>query len=331
MLAALVCDSCGGHMAPWLTFPIDAKKNEPTPFSAVARCQDCGLGALSPLPDAGSIPGLYALDDYYTHGETHMPERASSFAEKVLTKLAWLADRSRPFEPEQIARRLPTTARICDLGCGHAEYLRRFKELGFDVIGVDPDAAARKQAAAFGVTVLDGTAEDLPSQLQPGTYDLVIMTHALEHCRSPKQAIKNAYTLVKDGGYCYVEVPNCACEHFQTFTVCSEMFDAPRHIYFFTPKSLTGLVERTGFSVEEHLFSGYVRDFAPSWREWEVEIAEMIQKAQPEAKPKRHTFAASVALFLRSFWRRPETKYDSVGLIMIKADCMAKGSIGVRR
>ena len=47
---------------PWLHIPIDSKKNEPTPFSSVLKCSSCGLGRLSPLPDASDIPGFYALN-----------------------------------------------------------------------------------------------------------------------------------------------------------------------------------------------------------------------------------------------------------------------------
>ena len=38
------CNACGGALQPWLYMPIDAKKNEPTAYSAVAKCVDCDLG-----------------------------------------------------------------------------------------------------------------------------------------------------------------------------------------------------------------------------------------------------------------------------------------------
>src|SRR4249919_1805573 len=151
MLTPPSCKSCGGPLAAWLEMPIDAKKNQPTPFSTVLKCRDCGLGMLAPLPDADVIPKLYELDAYYTHGETHMPERPSTLADRVLTKLAWWFDRSREFDVQEIARTLPPGGRICDLGCGDALYLQQFKALGFEVVGVDPDVAARERAAEAGV------------------------------------------------------------------------------------------------------------------------------------------------------------------------------------
>lgn len=291
-------------MQPWLSMPLDPKKNEPTPFSSVVLCS-CGLARLSPLPDAADIPGFYELPSYYTHGASHMPHVEPKLADKTLTKLAWTFDHGELFDVAKIAQSLPPNARICDLGCGHAAYLREFKALGFEVVGVEPDATAREQANAAGVPVLEGTAEDLPEL--SGPFDLVLCTHALEHCRDPMKALRNARSLTK--GLCYIEVPNCASEHFQTFTICSEMFDAPRHIWFFTPDSLTRLAEKVGLTVRKRLFMQYARDFSPSWRAWECDIASRVNG-------KRHTISASAALLLRSFWRKPERKYDSFGLIM---------------
>ncbi|UIY28405.1 class I SAM-dependent methyltransferase [Neorhizobium galegae] len=111
--------------------------------------------------------------------------------------------------------------------------LGRFKALGFNVLGVEPDAAARAEAAKAGVTVLAGTCEELPADLKGQSCDLVIMRHVLEHCRDPILALQKAFFLTRPGGILFCEVPNCAATHFKSLGVCSAMFDAPRHLYFF--------------------------------------------------------------------------------------------------
>lgn len=310
------CNACGGSLEPWLYMPIDAKKNEPTIHNKIFKCVNCALGVIHPLPKANDIQEFYELQSYYTHGESHITPRASNFFDRILTKLAWIADKSRPFQPEKIADLLPTGGRVCDMGCGHAKYLQQFRQLGFDVIGVDPDPEARACALEAGIRVEAGTGEDIPPTLPEASFDLVIMTHSLEHCRDPHKALQNAYRLTKPGGYCYIEVPNCAAEHFQMFTICSEMFDAPRHIYFFTPTNLSALMTRLGFSQVQMLYTGYVRDFSPSWRGWESKIAERVKINDPKLHPKFHNFTNSIFLLLRSFWQSAERKYDSFGLLM---------------
>lgn len=310
------CNACEGPLRPWLSMPIDAKKNSVTPHDRVLRCTDCGLGVLSPLPPAESIPDFYMLDSYYTHGESHIKPVTPHFLDKVLNRLAWQADHEHPFDPTATAARLPAGGTICDLGCGHAAYLKAFRALGFQVTGVDPDPSARAQAAEAGIVVEEGTGEDLPAALAGRSFDLVIMTHSLEHCRDPRRALDNAFAITAPGGYAYIEVPNCASEHFRTFTICSEMFDAPRHIYFFTPDALGRLMQRVGFVPVETHYRGYARNFSPSWRGWERTIAQRVEAVDPAMKPRHHDLAASAALLLRSFRNPPGRKYDSIGFLM---------------
>jgi SAM-dependent methyltransferase len=215
---------------------------------------------------------------------------------------------------------LPAGGRICDLGCGHARYLKEFKALGFEVIGVDPDPDARAHAAEVGVVVEVGTAEDVPDDLPDAAFDLVIMTHSLEHCRDPRRAVENAFRLTRPGGLCYVEVPNCASEHFKTFNICSTMHDSPRHIQFFTPSALRSLMRSVGFEPRQTFYQGYIRNFDQSWRAWERTIAQRVSAFEPRLAPRDHSFLASVSLLFRSFWRAPEEKYDSIGLLMARPE-----------
>lgn len=316
MMAEQRCALCGGITEQWLNMPIDAKKNSPTPYRDVIRCKDCGHGVLYPLPSAEEIPEFYILNNYYTHGQTHIRPVSSTFADKILIKLSWLADRQQIFDVSETSRLLPVKGKVCDLGCGHAHYLQAFKRLDHDVLGVDPDPSAQAEALKNGITVALGTAENIPAPISNQQFDLVIMTHSLEHCRDPVRAIHNAFALTKPGGYCYVEVPNCASEHFKTFTICSEMFDAPRHIHFFTPSSLRQLMVAAGYLPMRRYFQGYGRNFHPSWRAWEAKIAENVISAAPDRRPRKHSFGESLLLFLRSFLLPSEKKYDSIGFLM---------------
>jgi SAM-dependent methyltransferase len=273
---------------------------------------------LTPQPKVDEIAELYQLPSYYTHGESHMRQVAPGFWDKVLTKLAWKVDRSTSFDPQQIARVLPAGGTICDLGCGNGTLLKRFQELGFVVIGVDPDPSSRKLAAGLGVRVLPGTAEALPAELAGRQFDLVIMTHALEHCIDPAEAIANACLLTKEGQYLYCEVPNCGCLHFEALTVCSENFDSPRHLWFFTAEGLRRVIEANGYVFESWRFAGFTRHHSPSWRAWEATIYDRLAKRGEVRAGKRHTFARSVSILVKSAFAPPYKKYDSVGVISKK-------------
>jgi SAM-dependent methyltransferase len=270
-----------------------------------------------PQPTADEVPAFYQVRRYYTHGEGHMPHVESRIYDKILTKMAWWCDRPTPFNVEEIARQLTQGASICDLGCGHGVLLQRFKDLGFDVIGVDPDPSSRELAAKSGITVVAGSAEILPAQLLNRQFDLVLMTHSLEHCIDPIAAIANAFCITKKGGNFYCEVPNCECLHFKTMTVCSEMFDSPRHLWFFTAEGLLRAIQNQGFTFDSWRFEGFTRHHAPSWRAWETTIFDRLATRSVRAG-RRHTFLRSAVILAQSALAPPAKKYDCVGILARK-------------
>jgi SAM-dependent methyltransferase len=70
-------------------------------------------------------------------------------------------------------KRLRPGARVLDVGCGTGEYVRRFRRLGFDAVGVEPAEAMRELARQHNPTstIADGLATELP--FASGSFDLV--------------------------------------------------------------------------------------------------------------------------------------------------------------
>lgn len=299
------CIACSRETRLWLSTPIDALNARPTDYGNVYRCPSCALASVKPAPSADIVPAFYANSDYYTHVSDPSSPTQMSLPDRLLARFAWTFDKGEPFNVEEMSLLLPAGGSVLDLGCGHGEILKRYQDLGFRVLGVDPDEAARSNAS---VPVLSGTAEDLPSQLLGRQFDQVIMTHSLEHCVDPLDAIANAFSLTRPGGYFYCEVPNCACSHFRMFGACSLMFDAPRHLHFFEPASLTRLLKRAGFTPMETIFWGFTRQHLPDWRAWELAIHTRIGGV-------RHSYGRSIWLLLQTAFAKRHAKYDSVGIL----------------
>lgn len=323
----MTCPICSQAMRPWIAMPIDAKKDELTRFGQVVRCDRCGLGRSAQMPEPDEVAGFYKLDVYYTHGETHMRPVAPGILDRILVRLAWQADRAQPFDSDEIAQALPPAGTVLDLGCGDGEKLAAFRDRGFTVLGVDPDPKSRIFAASMGLTVLEGTAEDLPPEIDGRQFDLVIMSHSLEHCTDPVHALRNVRKLMADGGLAYIEVPNAGCLHFETFRQCSEMFDAPRHLWFFTPDALQKMAEQTGLNVENWRYNGFTRVFSPSWRAWECEIFSRLAKRGFAAGATRHSTLQSFHLLARSAFAPSQRKYDSVGILTSKDTAGSPGTM----
>lgn len=309
------CQFCDGKLSSWVSMPIDAKKNALTRHSELFQCGACGTGVMVPMPDPAEIGAFYDLPVYYTHGLSHIVERRGGVFDRALVKFAWLLDRAKPFDVEREAIAGET---VLDMGCGSGNVLERFQRAGCDVLGIDPDEKARAQAAKAGIVVLAGTAECPPNDLVGRTFDFVVMTHALEHCVNPNTALENAFAFLAPGGRLYVEVPNCGCIHFQTLTICSENFDSPRHLIFFTAAGLRGALSRAGLTVAGWRYEGFTRHHLAGWRDWESTIARRLAERNVTRGVRMHTFARSLTILIRSAFASYDRKYDAIGVIARK-------------
>lgn len=309
-----LCLSCGGPTHAWIDMPVDAMRRMPTDFGRTVRCESCGLGSISPKPARHHIATFYDIPAYYTHG-AEQPAMKPGLFDRAVMKLAWWRDNGEQLDPASLALELPAGAKICDLGCGQAEHLLTFKKLGFEVVGVDPDPAARRAAGRLGIDVLDGTADEPPPALKAAEFDLVLMTHALEHCLDPVAALATSARILKPGGLFYCEVPNCACRHFAELRECSTMFDAPRHLHFFSPETLRAMLRKAGFRPVKELFSGFSRQHSLDWRSREIDIARQLRDHDPRRRGRLHSRSYTISLFGRTAFAAAEAKYDSFGVL----------------
>lgn len=312
------CIVCGARIAPWLQMPIDQKTLKRTDYGNVYKCTECGHGTVNPLPAPEKIAAFYDLEKYYTQGLSHFSELPPKFHDRVLTKLAWIFDNGVNFDEKLHSEKMPPNSVICEIGCGHAEKLLAFKANGHKVIGVDPDQKAAIIAKKNGIEVLIGTAENLPEHFDDNSIDMIIMSHSLEHCINPILAIKNVGKALRPGGVFVCEVPNAESTHFIWNNICSEMFDAPRHLHFFNPESLRKSIELSELKVETLEYCGFTRHLSQNWRKVESDIHKNVKDIKQTQVPAKHTFFRSLLLWCATFIAPPNKKYDSVRIISRK-------------
>jgi 2-polyprenyl-3-methyl-5-hydroxy-6-metoxy-1,4-benzoquinol methylase len=77
---------------------------------------------------------------------------------------------------------------------------RPLEDQGWDVSGIEvSEEAAAHARALIGGTIHTGTLESHP--FAPNTFDLILMSHSLEHFLSPADALRRVRALLKDGGF----------------------------------------------------------------------------------------------------------------------------------
>jgi 2-polyprenyl-3-methyl-5-hydroxy-6-metoxy-1,4-benzoquinol methylase len=229
---------------------------------AVECCAVCGYGRVDGAFTPAEVSAFYA-EGYYTHEEPSPVTGAVQLLDRARMHLAWRRDRGQDLSPDEVARTSEHPV-LCDVGCGAGPALKLFRQSGYEVVGVEPDAAARKVASAHG-EVFAGTAEALPDDVAGRQFDVVLLSHVLEHCIDPLTALANVKRLLKPDGTLIVEVPNNAAKGFALYGPGWFFTDVPRHLHFFTPASLGKALALTGLKLERTFYTGYTRQFGQEW------------------------------------------------------------------
>jgi 2-polyprenyl-3-methyl-5-hydroxy-6-metoxy-1,4-benzoquinol methylase len=189
-----------------------------------------------------------------------------------------------------------------------------FKQTGYDAVGIEPDASARNLASRIG-TVFEGTAEALPNAIADRQFDVVLLSHVLEHCIDPAAALGNVKQLLAPGGTAILEVPNNASIGFQMFGPTWFFADIPRHLQFFTEKSLRKAISRAGLRVTKAIYTGYTRQFSPEWLAAQEQI-----RTNALLDHKRQGCGNAWSLLAQTAFALPSRKYDSIRVHAVHSD-----------
>jgi SAM-dependent methyltransferase len=206
----------------------------------LGRCETCGLRWLLDPPIGSELAGLYASGFY---------EPAPARGGALVRELHRLNNAIRLRELDGME-----PGRLLDVGCGKGRFLAAASAAGWEVLGIEfAPASAEAARAAYGVEVVVGDFPELPLE---GSFDAVTMWHVLEHLSDPSAALARAADLLRPGGRIVVSVPNI--DSLQARLGGERWFhlDVPRHLFHFSPRSLSALVERVGLRVARigHLY-----------------------------------------------------------------------------
>lgn len=236
------------------------------------KCVSCKLVFLSPQPDSKTLQKHYPTKEYFAYNKEGKGGTPGSIREYVIkhsykpTLLSILLKflLSTDFAIPQYREK----GKILDLGCGTGDILALLKKLGWDVYGIDIDKEAVKIAKSRGLkNVRLGTYEDVNAY--PDRYfDAIRLYHVIEHVDNPFLCLKLLHKKVKIGGTIFLSTPNFDSPLRKLFGRYWPHFDAPRHLFLFTPQTLAKGAEKSGLSVKSieynciHGLTGSLKHFA---------------------------------------------------------------------
>lgn len=313
------CPLCEGHMKFKFSAPFDYRKPRKKKKYKVYWCSACHYGNVWKRPQAHEIAGFYQLGDYYTHHAGSMLPQINeqpSLLDRIRMNLSWRLDRG---EDQDIAEVTDYSGKgsnstILEIGCGNGNNLVKFRDAGFVVTGIEPDDSARSVAKKTTDAIYKGTAENLPEDVKHTKFDIILMSHVLEHCRDVNLALSNVSSLLKEKGLLILEVPNCRSMGFELYLETWPWTDIPRHLNFFTPESLRHACKKHGLNILSTKYTGFFRQFSTSWLQTEEKIWRVLnEKSVTDKAPNFRN--RSWKLLFRSLYASKERKYDSVRIL----------------
>jgi SAM-dependent methyltransferase len=222
--------------------------------------QRFALPASSPLPSSYTVVSCAACGACYA--DTAAPEQAYKQHYEQFSKYDDVAlgtgggttvlDRERLAQMAALIAGLPLplgkASRILDVGCAGGGLLQTLKALGFEALtGMDPSASCVGRVQRQGFECYQGTLLNAGPAMHGGAYDLVVLSHVVEHLLDVPAAIRAAGRLLVERGLCYVEVPDASRYSADDF-VPYYFFDC-EHINHFDRPALSNLGRVSGFEV----------------------------------------------------------------------------------
>ncbi|MBZ0218040.1 MAG: class I SAM-dependent methyltransferase [Fimbriimonadaceae bacterium] len=95
-------------------------------------------------------------------------------------------------------------ARLLDVGCGEGILLEVAREMGADVIGIEPSPLETDRLKAKGFKVHCGLLSDVSLEAIGGPVDIVSLTWVLDCFSDPLSALRQLRTFIKDDGILHI-------------------------------------------------------------------------------------------------------------------------------
>lgn len=202
-------------------------------------CRNCGLVYVNPRMNKEELDKFYREDYRKIYGGKHSLEAEVNHAETAFNILrqSLIAD-DMEFEKKFKA--------FLDIGCSTGELIYLFGMiLGLlnKSYGIEPNIEHYEIAKSKGLKVENCSIEDY----NPGIkFDIITMLNALEHVLSPTDVLNKIHSLLNDGGYLLVSVPNL---YNRTIHIPVDAFLSNAHLFNFSIDTLTQYFLKCGFKI----------------------------------------------------------------------------------
>ncbi len=247
------------------------RSTTPSPHSAHYRvCARCGAHFATRRLKPGCVEKFYSYEGYWQQRQQSKQHPTLWERQQLLESDGrveyWIQGISRHVGPN------PGTA--LEVGCAEGTLLLRLRKLGWQTVGIEPDAETASAVQAR--TGLDVRAGVFPDVAAPSC-DLFIACDVLEHVPAPLAFLRAARAALRPGGILFLQLPLIEKAQPDFGHMTDKVFDPQEHVFIYSREALATLLETADFEVLEN---------HDAWRRaHEIVIARRIERP---ARPVRH-------------------------------------------
>jgi 2-polyprenyl-3-methyl-5-hydroxy-6-metoxy-1,4-benzoquinol methylase len=196
-----------------------------------------------------------------------------------------------------IGKYLRPAATILDIGCAYGFFLEIAQQNGFQVEGLEVNQYMMNHVKErLGVPC--HLCPDLTAFQNNKQYDCITFFDSIEHLEKPKESIAKAWEMLKPEGILVITTPNIDSFSAKVMGKLWPHVTPEEHIYYYSPKTMTDVLNRCGFDVLHISGVSYkfkLSEFVPKFKSISgilFSLAARLEKAFP------HFFQKSIGLNL---------------------------------
>ena len=204
---------------------------------SIYKCINCGFGKTHPVLKKKEIESFHDIGPY----RDEEGKRFNIFIEYLVN-----------FFNKNRAKRImsfKSIGKILDIGSGRGLLLSILKEKGWDVVANEINhKTANVIRNRFKISVLEGDINKC--KIKKNNFDVINMSHVLEHLKDPISVIKKCRFILKKEGFIFIAIPNndslqskFGKKHW--YHLC-----LPYHLYHLTEKNLLDLLKLNDFEIK---------------------------------------------------------------------------------
>jgi 2-polyprenyl-3-methyl-5-hydroxy-6-metoxy-1,4-benzoquinol methylase len=205
----------------------------------ISQCDNCKFKFTANAPVEQNIGPYYNSEEYVEHSDTK--------SGVIYTVYHYARNLMLRFKLNKI-KSMTSGKKLLDVGSGSGYFINHMKQNGYEVTGVEiSDKAVELCNSKFGIKA-NSPADFLAEKLDKD-FDIISLWHVFEHVYTFNEYFDLFAKSLKKDGTLILALPNSNSADAQIYKDHWAAYDTPRHLWHFTPATLSRFAEARGFEV----------------------------------------------------------------------------------